>query len=104
MLWGVWGERKRERAGHDRKAYYFIIIIAICIAIPRGGGGGGGGGVGGWGPLRRRELFLQCIIKRNVQGSHSDLGLPVVHQQFSERQDDRSRFTPNHRNMSRNPI
>ena len=70
VLWGGWGERKRERAGHDRKGkkrrevpafslfpssparFLIFPIIAIFIGIPSGslcggerGGGRGGGGV-----------------------------------------------------------
>ena len=36
MLWGGWGERKRESAGHDAlRALSIFSIIAISIGIPR---------------------------------------------------------------------
>ena len=36
VLWGDWGERKRERAGHDvPRALPIFSIIAIFIGIPR---------------------------------------------------------------------
>ena len=44
MLWGGWGERKRERAGHDGKGEVPIVpcalsifsIIDILMGIPTG--------------------------------------------------------------------
>ena len=53
MLWGGWGERKRERAGHDGKGeerreaavslfpssparFLFLSIIDILMGIPSG--------------------------------------------------------------------
>ena len=44
MLWGGWGERKRERAGHDGKGEVPIVpralsifsIIDILVGIPSG--------------------------------------------------------------------
>ena len=51
MLWGGWGERKREHAGHDGKgeerreapsshcpprAYYFLIIVIFLKGYPAG--------------------------------------------------------------------
>ena len=67
VLWGGWGERKRERAGHDMKGkkrrevpafslfpssparFLIFPIIAIFIGIPSGSlcGGERGGGRGG---------------------------------------------------------
>ena len=36
MLWGGWGERKRESEGHDAlRALSIFSIIAISIGIPR---------------------------------------------------------------------
>ena len=69
VLWGGWGERKRERAGHDRKGkkrrevpafslfpssparFLIFPIIAIFIGITSGSlcGGERGGGRGGGG-------------------------------------------------------
>ena len=72
VLWGGWGERKRERAGHDRKGkkrrevpafslfpssparFLIFPIIAIFIGIPSGslcGGERGGGRGRGVAPL-----------------------------------------------------
>ena len=77
MLWGGWGERKRERAGHDMKGkkrrevpafslfpssparFLIFPIIAIFIGIPSGSlcggerGGGRGGGLHRYKPRRR---------------------------------------------------
>ena len=78
VLWGGWGERKRERAGHDMKGkkrrevpafslfpssparFLIFPIIAIFIGIPSGslcggerGGDRGGGGLHRYKPRRR---------------------------------------------------
>ena len=38
MLWGGWGERKRERAGHPSSParFLFLSIIDILMGIPSG--------------------------------------------------------------------
>ena len=48
VLWGGWGERKRERAGHDFSLFpscparfLFFSIIAIFVGMPSGGLCGG---------------------------------------------------------------
>ena len=69
---------KKRGGGARWEGFLFVSIIAIFIGITSGTLCGG-------------ESYFS-IIKRNVRGSHSELGLPVVAQQFSERQEDR--FTP----------
>ena len=76
MLWGGWGERKRERAGHDfsllpssHARFIFFSIIAIFAGIPSGSlrGGESPGGYSHTSPIR------VCAAQRGCDFEAPDL-------------------------------